>query len=171
MFLRSCRMACATASAFVALLAVPSLVMAQQNSTSFPWNSGGGGRGGGFSSPGTFFPPQAPAFYPPAANPTMNAQTSRAFYPDFATPDKVRFNVTVPAGAKVTFDGVGTTQTGNFRRFVSPAMSAGRYTYNIQAVWTEDGREVRQSRSVRFEPGDVVQVTFTRDGAAMRTEP
>jgi uncharacterized protein (TIGR03000 family) len=151
--------------AIAGVLAVASSAHAQQNSTTFPWNSGGGGTGG-YTSPGVYFPPVTPAFYPPA-----NVESSRAFYPSMATADTVRINVTAPAEARITFDGAMTSQTGTLRRYVSPAIAAGRYSYEIQATWMENGREVRQSRSVQFEPGDVVQVTITRDGMTVRTEP
>jgi len=166
MILNPCRRL--TATAILAIAGVLLLVgpgQAQQNSTAFPWNSGGGGQGG-FASPNAYFPPAAPAFYPPATG-----ETSRAFYPSSAAADTARINVTAPADAKITFDGAATLQTGTQRRFVSPAIAAGRYTYEIQAVWMENGREVRQSRSVPIQPGDVVQVTITHDGVTVRSEP
>jgi len=164
----------ATAIALLAIAAVLVLAspgLAQQNSDVFPWNSGGGQ--GGYSYPGAY-PPAAPAAYPPAGqavNPPANAESSRAFYPSFASAETVRINVTVPTDAKITFNGAPTMQTGTSRRFVSPALSAGQYSYEIQAVWMENGQEKRQSRSVAVQPGDVVQVTITPDGMSVRSEP
>jgi len=107
----------------------------------------------------------APTYSRPAA-----VENSRAFYPG-AEADKVLINVTVPADAKITFQGAKTTQTGAVRRFVSPSIAAGyRYAYNVQATWTENGREVTQSRSIDVQPGDVIQIAFTRDAVKVRPE-
>jgi uncharacterized protein (TIGR03000 family) len=150
--------------AIAGLLVTVGQSYAQQNSTVFPWQ--GGGQGGSSIYRDAAFPPAAPAFYPPAA-----VESSRAFYPSAATSDKVLVNVTVPANAKVTFQGANTTQTGTYRRFVSPLIAAGyQYAYEIQAVWTENGREVRQTRSIPVQPGDVVNVTVTRDAVTVRPE-
>jgi len=173
----------------VAILAIAGVLVlagpghAQQNSSVFPWQSGGGGGaggssyGGGFFQPAApaYFPPAAPAFYPPAAAPAFypsaNVDNSRAFYPGSATSGPVRINVTAPAAAKISFDGAPTTQTGTQRRYVSPAIPAGQYSYEIQAVWTENGREVRQTRSFPVQAGDVVQVTITPNGVTVNPVP
>jgi uncharacterized protein (TIGR03000 family) len=85
--------------------------------------------------------------------------------------DKVLVNVSVPTDAKIMFQGEKTTQTGSARRFVSPSLTAGyRYSYTVQATWMENGKEVSQSRSLAVQPGDVVNVTFTRDGVQVRPE-
>ncbi len=167
-----------TAMAVLAIAGVLVLVgsgHAQQNSTVFPWHGGGGSGQGGYGYGGGFFPPAAPAFYPPAMAPAYappaSAETSRAYYPSVATSDRVRIDVTAPADAKITFNGAPTTQTGTQRRYFSPVIPEGRYAYEIQAVWTENGRQVRQSRSVPVEPGEVVRVTITRDGVTVRPEP
>jgi uncharacterized protein (TIGR03000 family) len=111
-------------------------------------------------------PPSAGAYYPSA-----NVENSRAYYPGSADADKVLLNVTVPADAKITFQGAKTTQTGGQRRFMSPSIAAGyRYSYTVQATWMENGQEVSQSRSIAVQPGDVVQVTFTRNGVQVRSE-
>ncbi len=167
-----------TATAILALAGVLVLAgpgRAQQNSTTFPWNSGGGFGQGGYSYQPPSYLPATPAYYPPAGAPAFtppaNVENSRAFYPGSATADRVEIDVTAPADAKITFNGAATTQTGTQRRYFSPAIPAGRYAYEIQAVWTENGREVRQSRSVPVEPGEVVRVTITRNGVTVRPEP
>ena len=107
--------------------------------------------------------------YPSAVYPSANAENSRSFYPGSVDPDKVLINVTVPADAKIMFQGAKTAQTGGSRRFLSPSLEAGyRYSYSVQATWKENGKEVSQTRSIAVQPGDVVQVTFTRDAVQVR---
>jgi uncharacterized protein (TIGR03000 family) len=109
-------------------------------------------------------PSSAGAFYP-----STSVESSRAFYPGAVDPDKVLIEVNVPADAKIMFQGAKTNQTGAVRRFVSPSIAAGyRYSYTVQANWMENGKEVSQNRSIAVQPGEVVHVTFTRDGVQVR---
>lgn len=144
-----------------ALLAVAALLLvvgqsnAQQNSLTFPWQSQGG---------------RQSAFIQPAPLPA-NVENSRAFYPNSANADKVFVDVRVPAGAKIMFEGMNTTSTGEVRQFVSPSLATGfNYTYHVRATWMENGREVNQTRSFAVRPGDVVHMIFTRDDVKIRTE-
>jgi uncharacterized protein (TIGR03000 family) len=51
-----------------------------------------------------------------------------------------RFDLTVPEGAEVWFDGAKTTQTGSLRRFVTPPLTAGRkHTYEVRVAWKTGG--------------------------------
>ena len=96
------------------------------------------------------------------------ATKSRAYYPG-AEPDKVLVNVTIPADAKLTFQGAKTTQTGTVRHFLSPSITAGyRYAYSVQATWMENGQAITKSRSFEVQPGDVVQIVFSRDDVTVR---
>jgi uncharacterized protein (TIGR03000 family) len=126
------------------------------------------------SRQGTYLYQNTPSWYssrPSMSYPAANVEQSRAYYPGSADADKVLINVTVPADAKVLFQGTKTTQTGVSRRFLSPSIAAGyRYSYNIQATWMENGKEVSQSRSFTVQPGDFVHVAITRDGVQVRTE-
>jgi uncharacterized protein (TIGR03000 family) len=127
------------------------------------------------SRQGTYIYQDSPRWYSNAPSvqaysPAANVEKSRAYYPG-SEAAKVLINVTVPADAKVTFQGAATTQTGTVRRFVSPSIAAGyRYSYNFKATWTENGREVTQSRSFEVQPGDVVQIAVTRDNVTVRSE-
>jgi len=141
--------------AIVALLFSVGQSNAQQNSLVFPWQSQGNAPQGSY----TYQPP-----------PIVNVENSRAFYPRSAEADKVHIDVRIPAGAKILFEGSKTTQSGEFRHFVSPSLAAGQYTYHVQATWTENGREVNQSRSFNVRPGDSIQMIFTRDDVKVRTE-
>jgi uncharacterized protein (TIGR03000 family) len=70
-------------------------------------------------------------------------------------------NVRVPADAELTFQGVRTAQTGDLRRFQSPALVPGTvYSYDIVATWTDKGREVTKSRHLAIRAGDHLTVDF-----------
>lgn len=90
----------------------------------------------------------------------------QAFYPGSAgapagVDQVVHFDIRVPANATIWFDGEKTTQTGSLREFVSPPLAPGRqYAYELRARWTEDGREVTQSRRITVRAGERVSITF-----------
>jgi len=105
-------------------------------------------------------------FAPQATNvvPATTVENSRANYPAFLNQDKVRINVNAPANAKISFQGTMTNQTGMQRIFESPLLQPGfNYTYNVVATWTEDGREVSQSKVFPVRPGETVDITITRN--------
>jgi uncharacterized protein (TIGR03000 family) len=69
--------------------------------------------------------------------------------------------VNVPADAQVWFNNTVTTPTGAVREFNSPALTPGsRYTYDIQARWKENGREVTQAQKIEVAAGAHVSVSF-----------
>jgi uncharacterized protein (TIGR03000 family) len=73
----------------------------------------------------------------------------------------VLFTVEVPAAAEVTIEGVKCKQTGTSRQFVSPPLVPGKqYAYEIRARWTEDGREVEQTRNLVVTAGERLVVSF-----------
>jgi uncharacterized protein (TIGR03000 family) len=75
--------------------------------------------------------------------------------------------MTVPANAKVSFDGGATAQTGQHRLFVSPPLRPGNeYAYQVLVKWTQDGREVTQNRRITVHAGDVLNLTFPETGYA-----
>jgi uncharacterized protein (TIGR03000 family) len=51
---------------------------------------------------------------------------------------------------------------GARRLFVSPPLEGGRYTYNFQARWQENGKTMDEKRQVGVHPGDRITVDFTR---------
>jgi uncharacterized protein (TIGR03000 family) len=72
-----------------------------------------------------------------------------------------RITLSVPAGARVWFDGTPTTATGSVREFSTPPLRPDvRYAYVVQARWNENGREVTQARQVEVLAGAHVNVTF-----------
>ena len=84
----------------------------------------------------------------------------------------VYLSVRVPADAEIWVDGVATRQTGTSRKFVSPPLSAGQeYTYELTARWTENGREVVQTRRIDVTAGDRKSVDFTQPDAETIAPP
>lgn len=67
----------------------------------------------------------------------------------------------VPAGAEVWMSDSPTTQRGEWRRFVTPPLEAGRNQgYEVRARWTENGKPVERTEVVRVRPGDRLTVDF-----------
>jgi uncharacterized protein (TIGR03000 family) len=95
---------------------------------------------------------------------TPDATTTQSSYYTPAAPDnRAHIEVRVPPDAQVFFDGDQTRQTGSDRMFVSPPLDSGRtYSYNIEARWTEDGRMVDQTRTVKVGAGSSEMVDFSR---------
>ncbi len=76
-------------------------------------------------------------------------------------------NVTVPADAKVFVNGAATTSTGTQRQFVSRGLVAGnRYSYEIRAEVTIDGKTVTETKTVSIGPGQQAALAFNMDKAA-----
>jgi uncharacterized protein (TIGR03000 family) len=74
---------------------------------------------------------------------------------------KARVSVTVPAGARLWFEGMPTTSTGTVREFNSPPLTPGeRYTYDAEARWDDNGHEVTQKQQVKVTAGAHVNVEF-----------
>jgi uncharacterized protein (TIGR03000 family) len=132
-------------------------------------------------APNTFFPSQTTGFstrplfpYSSATFPygygftarepedeTQGKPPSRHF--EAATPDvnSATMNVRVPADAEIWFEGSKTGQSGTTRTFVSPPLESGRgFTYEVRAHWTENGKEVDQTRQVHVRAGEKVDVDF-----------
>jgi uncharacterized protein (TIGR03000 family) len=78
-----------------------------------------------------------------------------------------RISVVVPPNAQVFFDGEKTSQRGQFRRFVTPALDPGQsYTYDIKAVWDENGNKVERSRKVHVRASQQSSVDFMAMGGS-----
>lgn len=93
---------------------------------------------------------QAPTFSPPAdSNPVRNERAVQADV-HLPTPD-----------AELWVEGQKTVSAGTWRRFLSPPLVPGdRYVYEFRARWSENGREVNQTRRVRVRAGEHVVVDF-----------
>jgi uncharacterized protein (TIGR03000 family) len=176
MFRRSYRNVCATVST-VALLAVPGVAMAQQNSTVFPWQSGYSGRASRMEtfygpsygpaplvSPSTAQPAPAGISFGPVITPAVPSITvPDAGYVSAGTPSSPRALLVarVPANARVWIEGTPTTSTGSLRRYVSPALTPGvDYRYTVRVEWTEDGKTVTRTETVPVHAGQTADFSI-----------
>jgi uncharacterized protein (TIGR03000 family) len=93
------------------------------------------------------------------------APSAAAVTPDTSavSNDRAQIEVMVPPDAEILFDGSATQQRGEDRLFVSPPLNPGRsYTYDIEAKWMENGRQVDQKKEVTVTPGQTTTVDFSR---------
>jgi uncharacterized protein (TIGR03000 family) len=73
----------------------------------------------------------------------------------------VHLTVRVPPDAQITVEGYRTQSRGPVRDFVSPPLTPDRdYTYDIQAKWMQDGKEVTREKHVNVRAGAMVPVDF-----------
>jgi uncharacterized protein (TIGR03000 family) len=93
---------------------------------------------------------------------TTGYQSSSPAATGTGQPDGVaRVTVIVPPDAEVSFDDVTTLSKGAIRQYDSPPLTPGtRYTYDIEARWNENGREVTQTQRVEVTAGANVTVRF-----------
>jgi uncharacterized protein (TIGR03000 family) len=80
-------------------------------------------------------------------------------------------SVTLPADAKLTFDGSATTSTSESRRFVSPELTPGwNYHYTLRAEITRDGQKLVEEQVITVRAGQHTRVTmeFARPAVAKR---
>jgi uncharacterized protein (TIGR03000 family) len=80
------------------------------------------------------------------------------------TPDangSALLNVRVPEGAKVFVNGRPTLSTGDRRQYVSRGLASGfTYTYEIRAEAEVDGQTVQDTKVIRLEAGDRIDLAF-----------
>jgi uncharacterized protein (TIGR03000 family) len=133
-----------------------------------------------FGSPGAAGPPASFTY------PSPGVYSGRVFNP-FGTPgipltatagptlrfpkpvlELTRFEVRLPAEARLWANGQPTRQTGAVREFVTPTpLAVGRtFRYTFRAQWEEGGRTIARERVVEFQAGGRVTVDF-----AGRPEP
>lgn len=73
--------------------------------------------------------------------------------------------VHVPAQADIWLEGERMQQPGPDRRFVTPPLEIGeKYSYEVRARWTEDGKEIEQSKNVILRSGDWISIRFPTGG-------
>src|SRR5262249_58321225 len=79
-----------------------------------------------------------------------------------ASPDPVAaIQVQLPADAELWVEGERMKLAGPRRRFVSPPLDPGvPYTYEIRAVWRENGRKVDETQKLIVRAGAESSVTF-----------
>jgi uncharacterized protein (TIGR03000 family) len=80
-------------------------------------------------------------------------------------------SVTLPADAKLTFDGSATTSTSESRVFVSPELTPGSdYYYALRAEITRNGQVLVEEQVITVRAGEHTRVTmeFARPNVAQR---
>src|SRR5688572_19195931 len=72
--------------------------------------------------------------------------------------------VRLPPDATLVVGSTKTQQRGSERRFVTPDLVPGySYSYTLEATWMDrGGKEVRESRTASFKPGQTIVVDFFR---------
>jgi uncharacterized protein (TIGR03000 family) len=94
------------------------------------------------------------------------------FYPGYPDPYPTSKDVStvalvdvyLPRDAELWFDGKRTSQIGDYRTFVTPALTAGKaYSYQVRARWLEDGRAREHSQEIVVRPGERMTVRFGKD--------
>jgi uncharacterized protein (TIGR03000 family) len=74
-------------------------------------------------------------------------------------------SVTLPADAKLLFNGVAASGTGRVRTFLTPPLARGQnYKYELTAEVTRDGRTERVTETVIVRAGETAKVTLTPTG-------
>src|SRR5262245_15386393 len=80
--------------------------------------------------------------------------------------------VTVPADARVTFDGHLTRKTGTQRSFSTPPLPPGRrFAYDVRAEVNRGGRVVGRNVQVVVRAGQTSRVDLARLGATPERGP
>ena len=69
--------------------------------------------------------------------------------------------VRVPADATVTISGEKPRRRASSRRYATPDLAPGTYSYEIEVRWTAGGKEVKETRVVEFAAGQTATVDFT----------
>ncbi|HMF12793.1 MAG TPA: TIGR03000 domain-containing protein [Gemmataceae bacterium] len=77
--------------------------------------------------------------------------------------DTVLTEVRLPvADARLWMEGQEMNPQGLVRLFISPPLDPGnKYSYTLRAQWTENGKNVDQTRQANVSPGERITVDFT----------
>ncbi|MBX9582236.1 MAG: TIGR03000 domain-containing protein [Gemmataceae bacterium] len=79
-----------------------------------------------------------------------------------ATSGEATVVITLPADARLAFNGVPAAATGATRTFKTPVLEAGReYEYTLTAEGLVDGQVKKTTKRVVVRPGERVEVTLT----------
>jgi uncharacterized protein (TIGR03000 family) len=110
-----------------------------------------------------YYPGPGPGHYPWLDGPHPDhpaAPADGAPAPADAVPAAVAvLRVHVAANADVSIGGYPMAQRGSMRVFVTPPLEGGhRFTYELEARWAVNGREVLRTRTVAVYPGDRLTV-------------
>ncbi len=79
--------------------------------------------------------------------------------------------VRVPPDAQVWFDGDATRQRGSDRLYTSPPLDQGQtYSYQVKARWSQNGKPVERTKTVRVRAGQRAMVDFGQQAQQTETE-
>jgi uncharacterized protein (TIGR03000 family) len=137
---------------------------------------GGGGRsywGGPASSwgwwSGSYFPPMAYtytwSFYPASftGSPVNNPYRYGRYYTARRGGRQATLEIRVPtSNAELWVEGVKQAKKGKVRKFKTPVLSSGKYTYRIRVRWKKGKRLLTRTRNVVFKAGERVKVNFLK---------
>jgi uncharacterized protein (TIGR03000 family) len=117
-----------------------------------------------------YYPGDLPGHYPWLDGPHDGRHAARLDAPppaaDAVPPGAAVLRVHVAADAEVSIAGYRMGQRGSVRVFVTPPLEGGHhFTYDLQARWVENGREVVRTRTVPVYPGDRLTVDFVETPA------
>lgn len=106
---------------------------------------------------GDMFGPDYTPMYPIEQQPQTQAAVADAAHIEVILPD---------AQAQVWFNGVLTRVTGERRSFASPPLTPGNsYSYDVKAIWNQDGWTMSASRSIQVSAGMNRTVDFRQAGS------
>jgi uncharacterized protein (TIGR03000 family) len=124
------------------------------------YDGGGGGGSGGYYRSRTYAP-----VYDPSVT-VYRDQDMERYYTSVSpssSEQTVTISVNLPSSATIWFNDAPTSQTGPFRRFMSPAITPGKdYVYTVRASWTEGGRKVERTKDIAVHAGDRINLDFTK---------
>jgi uncharacterized protein (TIGR03000 family) len=146
----------------------------------YPWRSyaytpGYYGYSDGWYAPNYYYYDYAPSYYSAPSDFYSSAPSAggAGFYgtTEQSDPNVAHLTVTVPADAQLWFDGAKTSQTGETRYFVTPALTPGKnYSYEVRAKWMENGQEVDRTKRVQVHAGEQDMVSFSSTTGTSTTE-
>ena len=82
----------------------------------------------------------------------------------------VTVEVFVPEGARLFIEGQETRSTGPMRRFVSPPLLPGKYTYTIKAILPSRNGPRTVTRRIDVRPGDFESIDLREPGQRPLTD-
>lgn len=133
------------------------------------WAAGGGYATYADHGPaGYYYYPLAGGVAPSGASSTGNAEgTKRSDSGKAEAPAGAEVSVTLPADAKLLFNGTVAPGGGAVRTFRTPALQPGTtYRYELTAEVIRDGRAERVTEAVAVRAGEAVKVTLAPTGIA-----
>lgn len=87
------------------------------------------------------------------------------------SPNDALLNVHVPGDATVWINGDPTTQSGEYRQYVSTLDPGKNYNFKVRAQWTTNGQVVDQTRTVNVQSGEQRVVDFVNAKAPAADAP